>query len=256
MKEIEIDDWEQFKTYISDNFGGVPGYIFRGHSDRSWKLESTLTRLANKLFIKDKISFIETVQLDNFKKKIRGLKNFNTTSLDNNELWALGQHYGLSTPLLDWTESPFIATYFAFENAESCNSGWRTIFALNKNFILSKIKDELQNELEFFESFLDNNNRIIAQAGLFTKIPTGIDLEKWLDDNNLLCHLTKIHIDNELRLEAINDLALMNIVSSTIYPDFHGASISCNMWLEALSNNYELSLLSQDLYQKIISDEN
>lgn len=31
-------------------------------------------------------------------------------SLEKDEIWAIGQNYGLPTPLLDWTEEPYIAS--------------------------------------------------------------------------------------------------------------------------------------------------
>ena len=37
----------------------------------------------------------------------------------------------------------------------------------------------------------------------------------------------------------INDLMLMNILGTSIYPDLHGSSITCNMLIENLSENME-----------------
>jgi hypothetical protein len=239
MKEIELRDWNHFREYVSDSFSLQLGYIFRGQADRDWKLESTLTRLTRKISENYPPKALENMQLHNFKMRIRGLRGNNPQSLDENGLWALGQHYGLSTPLLDWTQSIYIAVYFAFESSSSCESGWRTIYALNKSKLIKDHPDLQKEGVEFIEPLYDDNKRIIAQAGLFSKIPVESDLESWLLERGLGSYLTKLHIENENRLTIINDLMLMNILGTSIYPDLHGSSVTCNMLIENLSENME-----------------
>lgn len=253
MKEIELRDWEHYREYILNNIGGSHRYIFRGHADREWKLESTLTRLGQRVTktLSASPHFLEQSQLRNFRMKVRGLLGKSPTQLSDNELWALGQHYGLCTPLLDWTESPYIAAYFAFSSASACTSGWRTIFILDMFGMKEKTKNIETDTFEFFEPLQGDNNRIVAQAGLFTKLPTNTDLESWLKEKNLDEFLRKVHIEDDYRLDAINDLKLMNIVGSSIYPDLHGASLSCNMFLETLSDNFHSELAVRELLKKL-----
>lgn len=251
LKEIELRDWDHFREYVSEEFSGKIGYIFRGHADRDWKLESTLTRLGQRVSGDIKPESLESVQLKNFRMRIRGLRGPNPQSLDNNGLWSLGQHYGLCTPLLDWTESVYIATYFAFENQDSCRNNWRTVYALNRIKLMSEIQNIEDEGFEVLEPLHDDNNRITAQAGLFTKTATGSDLESWLTQRRLEHHLTKLHIEDEYRLDAINDLRLMNVTGAGIYPDLHGASIMCNTFIETLSDNHELKKSVEKLINQL-----
>ncbi len=244
LKEIELRDWNHFREYVAEEFGRSNTYVFRGHGDRNWKLESTLTRLAKSLFANITPEALDELQLKNFRMRIRGLRGANPQFLDDNELWSLGQHYGLCTPLLDWTESVYIAAYFAFENSESCQSEWRTVYALDRMGLKTNYPNMENEGVAFLEPLHDDNKRITAQAGLFTKIPTGSDIESWMTERGLDNFLVKLHIKNEYRLEIINDLKLMNILGASIYPDLHGASITCNMFVENLSENYEVSMRS------------
>ena len=94
-------------------------WIFRGMGDARWDLDSSLTRvLKRSTWPHSDGRAAERSAIGYFKQQARGeLRD----PPDNLNLWgwlALMQHYGAPTRLLDWTMSPFVACYFAYESAE------------------------------------------------------------------------------------------------------------------------------------------
>jgi len=209
---------------------------------------------------------------------IRGRRGSNPPPLTKDkidEIWALGQHYGLPTPLLDWTESPFVAAYFAFQDSQcqtlpnavigpmlerlddAQSDKWamehapcRFVYALSKDVVRwgpgkSKESPPEKYFVEFVESLSDENPRLVSQRGLFTKsLFPGIPIE----DTVRRCYagdvtkgvrriiLVKIRIPEIERDKCLRDLNRMNINHATLFPDLTGAAAYCAMKLEI--NNY------------------
>lgn len=91
--EIELNNWMEFvefSSYFLDN----PGVYFRGQRDSSWKLTTTLDRLAATL--DQRVQGAYDTILDFFIKATRGRTLIDRDNED--KLWALGQHNGFSHP--------------------------------------------------------------------------------------------------------------------------------------------------------------
>jgi hypothetical protein len=130
--KISLNNLNQFLT-IKDLYS----FVFRGQSDASWDLSSSLERWINKfnLVIKD-FSFYERWMLDDFKKKIH-LYSPNFKLPENNFEWlSVMQHYGAPTRLLDFTSSFYIACYFALIDSNTQASIW----AINRHALRNNIQ--------------------------------------------------------------------------------------------------------------------
>src|SRR5262249_27131955 len=104
--------------------------IYRGHADSAWSLTSPLDRkLLLQFRDEEGARFIRGAQkekswfewhsleiLSRFRTRADGIPGYDRDASDD-EVWALGRHYGLLPPLLDWSESPYVAAFFAFEEA-------------------------------------------------------------------------------------------------------------------------------------------
>lgn len=88
-----------------------PGLVFRGHASKRWELKATLYRDANPKDPHGDLHF------ERFKKYLIG-KLEESETLSEFEIWAVGQHYGLNTPLLDWSVSCGVAIFFALNGNE------------------------------------------------------------------------------------------------------------------------------------------
>ncbi|MCG7537396.1 FRG domain-containing protein [Pseudoalteromonas sp. OOF1S-7] len=238
--EINLSSWKYFSDYINQEMLDYTSYVYRGHGSSEWKLEPTLDRI-----VKSPTSSKRKKHLKNFKYETRGRRGANPPDLKtDNDWWALGQHHGLATPLLDWTESPFVALYFAASVAHKENHELFSVFSLSQGIINKNNQYIRENDVKLVNNkkptvkivrpLSDENSRLVNQRGLFTRGPNNIDLETWIKSHpgqkNVL-ELLKINIPSEGVQDCLRYLNRMNINHSTLFPDLTGASEYCNKHL-------------------------
>ncbi len=269
--EVKLLSWRYFFDFVHQTMLDYHTYIWRGHRNDNWLLEPTLDRLVKKAKVpKTKRHKFRNDHLEQFKYATRGRRGANPPLLkDENDWWALGQHYGLATPLLDWTASPFVAAYFAFIGNESPQTRYRAVYALHKPSIEKYVEDKardiernnkkekklldeskkqvnvlrkafldlpVKREVKFIRPFSDENQRLVNQGGLFTRSPDDIDLTAWVQesfqDEKSGYYLMKILIPNNDRESCLKGLNRMNINHLTLFPDLYGATTFCNLYGE------------------------
>lgn len=245
-----LESWRDYTELLESPFFNRPGVqlIFRGQRRSDWSLMPTLGRLSDNGIVTGNLA---ATQLERFKRAIRGRLSDNSLVDEDDELWSIGQHHGLMTPLLDWTYSPYVALFFAFAKADSKDeeeNPYRVVYVLNKSFIL-----EHQDEtgIRLWEPRKDSYGRLVNQAGLFTFSPYDATIENKLanvladdeafedeelrsaseeDQADLLArYICKIYIRNEGRDACLRHLRRMNVHHASLFPDLIGASDYCNI---------------------------
>ena len=174
----------ELRGLLEDEIKNTKDYVFRGLGNTDWSLDSTLNRLIQRARLSGAKEgpleqFVEE-HFKLFKSEIRGRRGNNPPTLEDDELWALGQHYGLATPLLDWSRSPYIALFFALESMNE-NEENRALWCLNEEEVERKnleLSDEQQLKLIFPDT--DENKRLLGQSGLFSKGPVMVSVDNWV----------------------------------------------------------------------------
>lgn len=269
--EVQLSSWKYFSDFVYQEMASYNAYIWRGQRCENWKLESTFDRLIRSAKVPiSRYGRYREQHLEQFKLAARGRRGPSPPVLTSEDSWwALGQHHGLATPLLDWTTSPFVAAFFAFMQIDVKQTKNRAIFALHRPSIekMANLKAKLENisrreqlaeadksgakigilkramlqgkvdpEVAFFSPLSDENHRLVSQGGLFSKMPDGQSLEEWVaanhdtDENGNL--IIKIVVPDSDRDSCLRILNRMNINHLSLFPDLSGASMFCNLFSE------------------------
>lgn len=236
---IQLSSWKYFHDFITQEMLKFNNYVWRGDRCDNRELLPSFDRQYSRL-TQSQIEQKLVEHLSRFKLATRGRRGPNPSKIESaNDWWALGQHYGLKTPLLDWTRSPFVALFFAFENTGEGQTSNRAVYAVHPDACQSFSRRKKVSQgapkpdiVEFFTPPQDENSRLVNQSGLFSRCTAGKPLDKWIREHHPksnIAMLIKLLIPNKGRLECLRTLNKMNINHLTLYPDLYGASSFANM---------------------------
>ncbi len=236
--------------------------MFRGQGNATWGLENAIERT-------EFVHLQKGIEWDFVSEFQRGARNY----LSRDEIpehlieWlALMQHHGAPTRLLDFSKSPFIAAYFAFELCSHYENNLIAIWAMNMGFLkvraLSALEELFPEDLShnghrideelFKKIFYQNssslifpvepfrmNRRYSLQQSMF--VSTGNSYEPFMKQLLFLGEqmskaVIKIELPVQLHHEVMRDLQKMNLNRASLFPDLDGYALSLKLRYNSLKS--------------------
>ena len=266
-----LKDWPDFLKLATSDFKG--GWLFRGAME-TWDAETSLERVCKSWSIPLQCTpDVERKLLREFKRHPE-VRNLVSDPKDTLAWFALMQHHGAPSRLLDWTYSPFVAAYFALDvmlrersNPDPEKDPKAAIWAINSSWfdrVLSGLlcpsdldKLEKYKKTRDSESFADLfvnasprvtfvylvnpallNERLSVQQGLF--LCPGAVSRSFEDNLASMGNFDRkedarlIIIHRGLMRESYEGLQHMNVSARSLFPGLDGYAKSLNHRLKFL----------------------
>ena len=222
MKTKEFRSWRDFVARGLDRFNDLSSgrrseYWFRGQADARWPLQASLDRQKQFTSQQERTEYANRL-LDAFRNHVMGLdigRDPRTVSEDEWEL--LARHHGLPTTILDWSSSPFVASYFAFAEEPPREAEASAVWALDTAVIRESLPElAIINS----EKAIWFNPRAVEQRGLFLRVvDASANFTDLLGD-----YLVRMVIPVTARRHAITALDDMLVNGRTLFRDVDGAA--------------------------------
>ena len=247
MGETRVESWLELQEQLfADSWQESLGrhrsaYAFRGRDDARDILSTSLARLGGDA------SVLARHLLRNFRKYAGPTE----VPVDSPWNWlALGQHHGLPTRLLDWTNSPYVALHFATSHVHEFDRDgvvWMVDYVRAHELAPAPLRDCLEREgaalfttemlatvsedVGDLESFGDEfvvfveppsfDQRIINQYALFSLLSRpDASMDAWAEANPAL--VRRVLIPAALKWEVRDKLDQANVTERVLFPGLDG----------------------------------
>jgi hypothetical protein len=210
-----VESFEDLRIKLVNRCGYRHEWIFRGQSNSSWSLIPKIGRA----------NFWGPDDLNMFASWCRRVTAHTNLPKNEWERYAVAQHHGLATRLMDWSFNPLIATYFAVSS--NFDKAARVYCHQFDHRDMINTFEEHLGSVSRMAPFLPSaySNRIAAQSGLFTyHFEPNIPMESENGD------LFAVEISFEQKSQFLLDLNFFAINEATVFPDEDGVSRHLNWW--------------------------
>lgn len=198
MEEVSLSRWEDFSVQLqaleeqrhANLKGRKPSssseYLFRGHSDASWSLGTTLDRFFAKrislmqyyryaLMARSRIEAFTGTRwpipdYDEYEKWLQEKsENADIAFYDYKayDYLAYLRHHGFPSPLLDWTRSPYVAAFFAFRS-ETLDVTHVAIYAYQESAGAGKTTSSSHPIIHRLGPYVSSHKRHFLQQSQYT----------------------------------------------------------------------------------------
>jgi len=250
MKEeniIEIEDLKDFVKVVNDINKDFKTTWFRGHENSSYTLTPSIFR-------EPFSCSLERDFLLHFQSKSIPYLSKSFTAKNDFEWFFLMQHFGMPTRLLDWTSSAITALAFSIFFRDDANDNGKHFNKDIDIWCLAPLKlnglaninetdkipnitadDQIKMIYETGSKVPNypvaifgplNNERIVAQKGVFTLYPFSENVPKLEDDVKADIFLKKITVKGQDRINTIkNELSVIGMSETSLFPDLNHLSL-------------------------------
>ncbi len=222
MKTSNVNTLDEFIALGTRDWNPMHKWVYRGVPDSEFSLRPVIGRLPRlrdgKVNAFDMLNK-ERMLLEGFKRRAPAYSE--KSPVGDLDWLCLARHYGLATRLIDWTENPLVALFFAAHPDRSTEFAvyryWFSSWLGEKHTMDLKTIQKQKESLIFYPRL--TTERFVRQSSAF-----------------LLCHkpwedfdyapspenLTKIVFPAEARIRIRHQLKMLGMTPSFVRPDLDG----------------------------------
>ena len=198
------------------DFSKLPSFVIYRGQNEGWPL-------LPKLFREDKKTNLR-IERELFDRLVLNKPLLPAGIIDPFDYLIFAQQHSMPSRLLDWTESPIVALWFACFNQVNDFSKDGYLYIYNPIKLVDAKSSFADQNIDFIEYLHNNLNeiqklkpspyfeRIISQSGLFTVFPNDLEIKE--------TEIRKIKIPSSSKESILKELGKLNFNEYTIFRDY------------------------------------